>query len=226
MIIRSIFNSLDGEVNRWGQGTFTTFVRFGGCAFGGKNIHCSYCDTKYSQAKESGTEMSIQKIVNQVKLIGCEKVTITGGEPFVQRKELIELVDSLLDNDFGISLETNGSYDVLDIPPDVCIVMDYKLSNSGIPKSYMKTEHFTNLQPEDFVKMVVDTRESYEEAIQVKEALMDSGCEARFAFSPMWGILDPAQLFDWLQKDQLFDVILNLQLHKIIWPNVKEGEER
>lgn len=223
MKIFKIYNSIDGEVNRWGQGCFTTFIRFAGCNFGGDNIHCSYCDTKYSQEEDSGVEMTIPQILICVQELGCHKVTITGGEPFAQGCE--DLVDGLIHMGCEVSIETNGSYYIGDVNCKANIIMDWKLSNSGIPVQYMIPDHFTVLAADDYVKFVIDNEVSYKEAVAVMRMLQDLGCVARFAFSPMWGVLDPKDLFMWLQRDKLFDCVINLQLHKIIWPNIVEGEE-
>ena len=56
--------------------------------------------------------------------------------------------------------------------------------------------------------------------------LRERGCHATFAFSSAYKVLDPAEMVKWMQEDKLFGVIVNLQLHKYIWPNLKKGEER
>ncbi|NNK52190.1 MAG: 7-carboxy-7-deazaguanine synthase QueE, partial [Xanthomonadales bacterium] len=35
-------------------------------------------------------------------------------------------------------------------------------------------------------------------------------------FSPAWGLLDPAELAEWILEDQL-PVRFQLQLHKLLW---------
>jgi len=222
--IYSIFNSIDGEVNHFHQGRFTTFIRFAGCTFAGDNIHCKYCDTKYAQHPDSGFDMSVNEVVKRVKEIGCKKVTITGGEPLAQREDLYKLVMKLSSLCYSISLETNGSYACEDINAD-SIIMDWKLSNSGIPTKYMHHEHFLYLIEDDFVKFVIGSSLDYEEALIVKKKLKKEGCVATFAFSPVYKKLNPTVLFGWMQKDKVFDVIINLQLHKIMWPKTKVGVE-
>jgi 7-carboxy-7-deazaguanine synthase len=41
-------------------------------------------------------------------------------------------------------------------------------------------------------------------------------------FSPVHGVLDPADLAAWIQSDQL-EVRLNLQLHKYVWGAETKG---
>ena len=216
MRIFSIFNSIEGEVCGVGrQGQFSTFIRLAGC-----NLRCNYCDTSYAQSKDSGKEMSIEQIVKEVVKIGCKKITITGGEPLLQGEELKVLIKELWFSKYYMSIETNGSF-----PPSIKFlaswVMDYKLSSSGMNK-YMKEENFFSLGSNDFVKFVIQNELDYTEAKRVRLLLRKGGCDAPFAFSPIHGMFDPAELIDWMKRDRLFDVIINLQLHKYIWPSAKK----
>lgn len=214
MKVYSIFNSIDGEVNLWGQGHFSTFIRLAGCNF--EKRPCKYCDTKYAQSKDSGKEMSIEQIVEEVEKIGCKKVTITGGEPLLQGEEVRKLTRKLWFAKHHTSIETNGSFPLLRGVFVGSWVIDWKLTGSGMGE-YMKVEHFTPLSANDFVKFVILDKPDYEEAKLVCSILRKKGCGATFAFSPVRNILNPSELIDWMKRDRLFEVIINLQLHKYIW---------
>ena len=224
MRIYSIFRSIDGEVNGFHQGRTSVFVRVAGC-----NLRCSYCDTMYA-VEAKGKEMSVDEIVGVVKEFGgVKKVTITGGEPLLYRGELKRLLLRLRREGYRVSVETNGSLGIIPLPygvvgPWLSWVVDWKLPSSGMSKE-MKVEDFVLLSPYDFVKFVVGERRDFEEAKEVMKLLREGGCEAQFAFSPVWGKLDPATLAMWVFREEL-DVVLNLQLHKIIWPDCGEGRER
>jgi len=218
MRIYSIFQSVDGEVNAFGQGAFTTFVRFVGC-----NLACKYCDTKYARDSQ-GQEMSVEEVLQKVKDIGCRKVTITGGEPLYQADELFKLTKRLFHAGYSVSIETNGSYSIQGYGVGSWVV-DYKLSTSGMLK-FMKEEVHRKLVVNDFVKFVLSNEEDYQEALVVKERLQEAGCHAKFAFSPVYEVLSPAALVEWLSRDKVFDCLVNIQLHKIIWPDCGEGDER
>jgi 7-carboxy-7-deazaguanine synthase len=237
MKIYSLFASVDGEQNLYSQGCFTTFIRLAGCNFNGdpdNSVRCKYCDTGYAQAEDSGAVWSVESIVQEVLSMGCPKVTITGGEPMAQVEELGILIEALKQYGIVITLETNGSYDVFELcsadgeMPVDCIVMDWKLSNSGEPTEYMDISNFLPLRSYDYVKFVVDDPITYREALSVKTLLQNMGCQAIFAFSPCFGKVEASELFEWLKGDlQLgLDVRLNVQLHKLIWPTVAIGEER
>jgi len=225
--IHSIFSSIDGEVNSFGQGTFTTFIRFAGCDFAGHDAHCSYCDTSYAWGEDSALDMGVDEIVEKIIETGCRKVTITGGEPRRQYNELHYLVNALKDKGFFISLETNGSYS-MDVRGSYlnridCIVMDWKLSNSGVSK-FMKYTNFLDLREYDFIKFVVD-EDTINEAVKVKMHLQNLGCKARFAFSPLWGKVNPEIVVATLYELGQVDAVFNLQIHKVVWPNIGFGEE-
>ena len=101
MKITEIFPSIQGESTL--QGLTCLFIRLTGC-----NLDCRYCDTVY--AREGGTEMSLDEILDIVEGYGLEIVCITGGEPLLQ-KETSLLAIELLYRGHIVSLETNGTFD-------------------------------------------------------------------------------------------------------------------
>ncbi|KKN67689.1 hypothetical protein LCGC14_0458330, partial [marine sediment metagenome] len=176
--INEVFTSIDGEINTFGQGRFTTFIRFSGC-----NLDCSYCDTKYAQVLGHGKLMSVDQIVQKVKDLGCKKITITGGEPLIQKEGFDELTKKLWHQGFYISVETNGT-----IKPEGygigCWIVDYKLPSSGYYHK-MKDENFVDLNSGHYVKFVIADKKDYVMAKFVMDHLKYLGCQAKFAFSPM-----------------------------------------
>ena len=208
--IFSIFPSIAGEVNCYHQGHLCTFIRFSGC-----QLNCNYCDTRYALSATSGKEMSISEIIKEVKAIGIPKVTITGGEPLMQFDGFLELTRSLYMSNFQIVVETNGSFPCNGYGVD-CWVVDYKLPSSGCMDKMTPTA-FSKLRASDFVKFVIMDRTDYLEALNVKEWIQDDiGSSCQFAFSPVYGTLDPNTLIKWLMEDRIFDAIINAQLHKLL----------
>lgn len=94
-----IFYSLQGEGARCG--TPAVFLRLAGC-----NLHCTWCDTKYSWGK--GIELPPAAVAQKILAWGCPSLVITGGEPLQQSDELVSLI-SLLPGDMYIEIETNGT---------------------------------------------------------------------------------------------------------------------
>lgn len=209
MKVIEIFNSIDGEVNGRGQGTLSTFIRLAGC-----NLSCDYCDTASSQDINSGIEMSVEEIIDQVQQIGCHKITITGGEPMLQiGTGLRELVQKLNENNFYSSIETNGTIDLAlwkEAIPD-CIIMNYKRQHPPL------IENYGSLCNDDYVKVMIDCPEMIQghNAVMFFDKLRNS-TYARIAVSPVLNRVSVEQLIDFLQKGHLWYVQVNLQLHKFV----------
>ena len=71
------FHSLQGEGYHAGKSAF--FVRLAGCKVG-----CSWCDTKNSWDEKKYPFISIEKIIDRIKIArgkGASFCVITGGEP-------------------------------------------------------------------------------------------------------------------------------------------------
>ena len=221
MRVYSIFRSFDGEVNRFYQGTPSTFIRMSGCG-----LRCKYCDTVYAQRKNSGKNLSVDQVIDKVKLFETKKVTITGGEPLLQKEELLKLVSKLHSLDFQISIETNGSILLPCFSSEFngCWVMDYKLPSSGQGKK-MVLANFERLGINDFVKFVIMNRQDYLTALVLIKQFETKMVKPNIAFSPVLGHrMNPKILAEWMIEDKV-EAIYNLQIHKFIWPNVGEGEE-
>lgn len=205
MRVIEIFNSIDGEVNHWGQGSLSTFIRFAGC-----NLQCTYCDTPDSRSSTAGTDMTIDDIVAEVNDRGCKKVTITGGEPLLQT-ELPDLLNALMAQQCLISIETNGSIKPPMFSPMISWVMDYKIHSMH----EMSIRNFMGLRRMDWVKFVV----SAEDECYAAESIMNEikqVCDANFAFSPLIPKMSPHQLLSFLQRRGLWNVRMNIQIHKFI----------
>jgi len=221
MLVHSIFNSIDGEVNFYGQGMLTTFIRLQGC-----NLKCSYCDTPQAQNKTKAPfKMTPAEIVKEVHRLQGNKVTITGGEPLEQRKELIRLVEIFNRTrgyDFRVTIETNGSKSLKGIFDMACWVVDYKLPSSGM-EGAMNHEAFCHLCNQDVVKFVIQTKEDFNVATQTIEEIWPISEDwmdfPLFAFSPVYKKITPARLLSWLNESPIpkqYKTALNIQLHKII----------
>ena len=73
--ITEIFHSLQGESIT--VGLPTVFVRLTGCP-----LRCQYCDTAY--AFQGGNTLSLEVILEQIRVFDCRQVCVTGGEPLAQ----------------------------------------------------------------------------------------------------------------------------------------------
>lgn len=205
--VNEIFYSIQGESTRTGFPCL--FLRLTGC-----NLNCRYCDTKY--ARDSGTIISIDDILKKVKVYGTiDHITITGGEPLIQSNS-IDLMKKLLDLQYAVQLETNGSILFKDVPKDVRKISDIKTPSSGEPDSF-NFHNLNYLDAKDEVKFVISDNDDYEYAKKIiTEHLRD--IDAVINFSPVTEKFSASKLAELILIDRL-QVRLNLQLHKIIWPD-------
>lgn len=209
--ITETFRSVQGETSLTGWPTF--FIRLSGC-----NLRCTWCDTTYSFSR--GEKREIEDLVEESKLSGCSYVCLTGGEPLLQ-PGLVPLAERLLEEGFTVSLETGGSLTIANVPEAVKVILDIKCPKSGMAhKNHL--ENIPLLKSKDEVKFVIGNREDFEFSRDfiAEHALFEKTAE--ILFSPVWGAIDPKQLVEWILEAGL-PVRLQLQLHKIIWPNVLKG---
>jgi 7-carboxy-7-deazaguanine synthase len=210
--VNEIFISLQGE-STW-MGRPTVFVRFAGC-----NLNCPWCDTQY--AKKEFKEMDIESVVEEIKEYNCRYICFTGGEPLLQYEELINISEHF--PGYHISVETNGSIEILQRPNIQKFVMDIKCPSSMVNKDYYRValKNVENLNHEDEVKFVVATQSDLSFIGELLDGLPK---EIVKLISPAWpGTLTlpdlAVQIVDW----RTHNVLLQIQQHKIIWGTDKRG---
>ncbi len=202
--ITEIFYSLQGESRTAGYAT--VFIRLTGCP-----LRCDYCDTTY--AFKGGSTMSFDDIVAEVKKYKTRYITVTGGEPLVQ-KNCLALLTLLCDQGYEVSLETSGALDISRVDKRVSRVMDLKTPASG-EESRNLYSNIEQLNEHDQLKFVICDRNDYEWAVnKLDQYKLLSRCEVFFSSSHQQ--LKPQQLADWILEDQLM-VRFQLQLHKYLW---------
>ncbi len=208
--VNEIFKSIQGESTY--AGTPCVFVRLTGC-----NLRCSYCDTTY--AYEEGIDMSVNEIVKEIEGYDCKNVCITGGEPLLQ-KNVYKLINLLKTKSYKIFVETNGTLDIDLLPGNIIRIMDVKCPDSGMNKE-MDWRNLERLRGDDEVKFVMSSKKDYEWAKRIvrKHNLPD---KTNVLFGSAYGKLKPKSLARWILKDRL-NVRLQLQLHRIIWPDKARG---
>lgn len=73
----------------------------------GCDLHCKGCQNKSTWNINKGIEIDIDDLVNELnKKVFNKKITISGGEPLMQKEALIELVNKLSNLSFDIALYT------------------------------------------------------------------------------------------------------------------------
>jgi len=136
LLISEIYSSLQGEGML--TGTPSVFVRASGC-----NLRCGFCDTPYTSWKPEGTELTLDEIVEQVKLHPARHVVVTGGEPMIA-PDVVPLCERLHELGLHITIETAGTVS----KPVACDLMSIspKLANSTPEGSWAITHNRLRIQ--------------------------------------------------------------------------------
>ena len=207
--INEIFYSIQGESSFSGMPCI--FIRLTYC-----NLRCSYCDTEYTFYE--GRDMSINQIIKEIKQYKCNLVEVTGGEPLMQ-DGCIELMQTLLDNNYNVMLETGGSLTVYKVPKEVIKIIDFKCPSSNMEKKN-DWSIIKNLNKNDEVKFVIGNKEDYEwSKKKINEHNLNNNT---ILFSPVHDVLNSKTLSEWILKDNL-NVRFQVQLHKYIWSPETKG---
>lgn len=157
--------------------------------------------------------LSIDDILSRLPVFSCKHICVTGGEPLAQ-PHCINLLNSLCDNGYHVSIETSGAHCITQIDPRVMIIMDLKTPGSGESHRNMLA-NLDSLKPTDQIKFVLCHRDDYEWACNlIHEHALHTRVEV--LFSPSWDELNPTTLADWMLHDKL-PVRFQLQLHKVLW---------
>ena len=154
MKMSEIFFSIQGEgIN---IGVPSIFLRLSLCNL---NPPCDFCDTKYAWKEEE--IVSVQDVVRIIHNFDCRQLVVTGGEPMLQQKELIEVLEELLEFSpfYEFTVETNGTV----TPEDRLLeLVDIWMIS---PKSPFKVDEkfFSETTRGLYLKFVVDNEKDLEE---------------------------------------------------------------
>ena len=231
MKITELFKSIDGEGIRTGK--IVTFIRSFGCP-----CRCHYCDSMYSNETGHGVNikyMTVEEIVKQCKEYKTPYITFTGGEPLIQ-KDAKELIETLLTEGFEVNIETSGAVDIKPFIKELLysnapylhekliFTLDYKSLSSGANEQMVLTNFTENLREWDVVKFVVGTQEDLEDMKRMVGIIKDSYTYIPHIFvSPVFEEIEPKDIVQYLIDNDLFDVRMQLQLHKFIWHKDMRG---
>ena len=225
MQIIEIYRSIQGESSF--AGIPCIFVRLAAC-----NLRCTWCDSEYTFT--GGKKMSSDEVEQEVlRLAPGGLVEFTGGEPMLQERELVPLMDRLLSRGYTLLLKTSGERPLENVPPAVHKIVDVKCPGSGESGTF-RMSNLAAITAADEVKFVLADRADYEFA---RDFVRQHGLEHKAGgvlFSPVFFKnpsperdtsncqLDPRLLAEWILEDDL-SVRLGLQIHKFIWQPATKG---
>ena len=255
MQITEIYKSLQGE-SSW-AGLPCIFVRLTAC-----NLRCTWCDSEYTftggvKMSREQVEAEVRRLSGSSRYHTRDSsglkparndaiyeealnpegalplVEITGGEPMLQEREVVPLMQCLLDSGYTVLLETSGERLLAKVPREVVKIVDVKCPHSGAADTF-RLENLQALGPRDEVKFVLSDRADYEFA---RDFIREYDLGARVnsvIFSPAFRkdangardasqcLLDPQELSEWMLEDNL-PARLGLQIHKFIWDPALKG---
>jgi len=226
MQITEIYKSLQGESTY--AGLACVFVRLTGC-----NLRCSWCDSEYTF--QGGRKMAIEEVLSEVLRLNPNGglVEITGGEPMLQEREVVPLMQRLLDDGHTVLLETSGERPLERVPAGVIKIVDVKCPDSGEGGTFC-LENLATLSAHDEIKFVLSSRADYEFAREFAKRHDLAERVTAVLFSPAFRknatgardsshcLLDPQKLAEWMLADNV-PGRLGLQLHKFIWDPAVKG---
>jgi 7-carboxy-7-deazaguanine synthase len=226
MQITEIYKSLQGESTH--AGLPCVFVRLTGC-----NLRCNWCDSEYTFT--GGRRMSAEDVLAEVQRLSPSGglVEITGGEPMLQERELLPLMERLLQERFTVLIETSGERPLDKVPAAVIKIVDVKCPDSGEGETF-RMENIAFLTPRDEIKFVISSRNDYEFARDFTARHELHRKVNAVLFSPAFRkdasgrrdaahcLLNPQELAEWMLADNV-DARLGLQIHKFIWDPAVKG---
>jgi 7-carboxy-7-deazaguanine synthase len=226
MHLIELYKSVQGESSF--AGLPCIFVRLAGC-----NLRCAWCDSEYTFT--GGQPFTQDEVVAQIEALQpCPLIEFTGGEPMLQARELLPLMQRLLDAGYTLMMETSGERPLADVPPAVHKIVDVKCPGAGSAANSFHLPNLAALTPRDEVKFVLSHRTDYEFARDfIRTHALQTKCGS-ILLSPAFSktptdqrstdnaTLDPRLVVEWMLADAL-PARLSLQIHKYIWEPRKKG---
>jgi 7-carboxy-7-deazaguanine synthase len=225
MYLIELYKSVQGESSF--AGLPCIFVRLAGC-----NLRCAWCDSEYTFT--GGKAFTEDEVVAQIEgLAPCKLIEFTGGEPMLQARELLPLMERLLGRNYTLMIETSGERPLAEVPKAVHKIVDVKCPGAGSAADSFRLENLSALTKNDEVKFVLTDRADYEFAREfIRTHTLEE--KVQILLSPAFQktpspqrtadnmTLDPRKLVDWMLADGL-SARLSLQIHKFIWEPQKKG---
>lgn len=201
------------------------FVRFAGC-----NLRCDYCDTPGSLTTENSRSMTVEEALSEILLLNGERphktVSVTGGEPLLQKTFLAEFLPRLKTLGFRVHLETHGAFpEALKEVVEHCdvVAMDIKLPSSVNEELWgAHTEFLALAGTKAFVKIVLTEKTRAEELERAVRLVRETSPRVPVFFqlaTPVRHVRPPElpQALAWWEaaKKILPQVTLSRQMHPV-----------
>ena len=183
-----VFYSIQGEGVSIGKPAI--FVRLSQC-----NLHCVWCDTPYTwnwegtkfkhpikvDREKSQVDISVGELVDVIKTIPCTRVILTGGEPFIQQRDLVKVMAALreIDSGYFFEIETNGTLEPLEAFDKLIdqYNVSTKLSNCGDSEKLRiksKVMTFFSVSVKANFKFVIENKQDLDEVQELEDQFVIS----------------------------------------------------
>ncbi len=124
---------------------YRTVVFLQGC-----NFHCEGCHNKSTWDTKKGTLIEVKELAQLLRdSVANKKVTISGGEPLLQKEALLELFEEL--KDFDLCLYTG--YEIEDVSDDILKYLKYIKVGRFILSERTSTTPFIGSKNQKFVRI-------------------------------------------------------------------------
>ena len=166
--VSEIFHSLQGE--GYLAGVPSVFLRLAYC-----NLQCTWCDTKYTwdwvnhDPRKEIKRLRLDQVVEEIAKHPGDHIVVTGGEPLLQKRDLLPLLRHLRSSGYSIEVETAGT-----LPPGRLLEfinvwnVSPKLENSENPRSKREIPEVLSLfsqMQNAYFKFVLADRSDIDEVI-------------------------------------------------------------
>jgi len=169
--------------------------------------------------------MTFEQIHNWLDRFPDVMVELTGGEPLLQ-EGVYPFIDTLLDRGRKVLLETNGSLSIEKVPYEVSVILDIKCPGSGMDNKnnwknidLLRTRKNNNSRDE--VKFVLSSEQDFYWARNITEKYKLASL-IPVLFSPVEYLFAPVTLAELIMENRT-PVKIQIQLHRILWPEAGRG---
>ena len=175
--VNEIFPAIQGEGKS--QGKKVVFLRTALC-----NLHCIWCDTPYTwnwqgtpfahpvkhRYEDEVHPMTTHQVIIAIESFGIKAVVVSGGEPFLQQKDLFPVLEQLKSEGYWIEIETNGTIPIRS--HEFNSVLDQincspKLSNS-------KDEERLRIRPKSLAQLETNNKTNFKFVISLRRDAIEA----------------------------------------------------
>ena len=118
--------------------------------FQGCDIHCKGCQNPSSWDIKDGVSYNVEELADLLKKnVINKKLTLSGGEPLLQKSAVVELIDNL--PDFDIVLYTG--HDLVEVPKEILQKISYIKTGAFVEELKTSTTPYVGSTNQTFMKV-------------------------------------------------------------------------